>query len=379
MSLQVLDFIHQHTTDWRERLAQKPYCVTAKEDGPYVILNYNQIHSDFNEPIARECRGLIIKRTEAHAFYAQIDGEPVPTGYSEKWEPVCVPFFKFGNYSEAYCPEIDWPSARILEKVDGSLIKTWFDDGQWRVSTSSVIDAHKAPINNTELSFGELFLTEFARIRPSAESPFDGLDKDCTYMFELCSPYNRVVVPHTEPKIYHIGTRNNKTLEELNVDIGIQKPKEYKFNSIADCVVAAKELSFCEEGYVVLDQHWNRVKIKSPAYVRVFAMGNNGLITPTRIIDLLRAGEQDEFLTYYPEYQNIVDNVQKQLYNLELSLDAKCATLAEQTFEDQKSFALQVKDDKFAPFYFDWRKRGTKAKEWMASIPAGRLAKYIEE
>ena len=44
------------------------------------------------------------------------------------------------------------------------------------------------------------------------------------------SPLNRVVVPHKEIKIAHIGTRNKKTGKECNIDIGLPKQRIYKFN-----------------------------------------------------------------------------------------------------------------------------------------------------
>ena len=59
----------------------------------------------------------------------------------------------------------------------------------------------------------------------------DGIEKlnpDCTYTFELVSPYNKVVIYYDNPMVYHIGTRYNLNFEEMDIDIGIQKPKSYK-------------------------------------------------------------------------------------------------------------------------------------------------------
>ena len=138
-TLKVIEFINEHPTNWRELLSEKPYSISAKDNTPYTILSYSQIHSDFKLEICRECRGLIIKKV------------------GDTYEPVCVPFFKFGNYGEGYCPEIDWESARIQEKVDGSICKMWFDEVSWHISTNNVIDAYKAQIYGSDLSFGQLF------------------------------------------------------------------------------------------------------------------------------------------------------------------------------------------------------------------------------
>ena len=84
-TLKVIDFIKKNE-NWREILAGEPYFLKIVEDEGYILLKYNQLSSDFNNEIVRECRGLIL----------DVD-----------YNPVCVPFFKFGNYGESYCPEID--------------------------------------------------------------------------------------------------------------------------------------------------------------------------------------------------------------------------------------------------------------------------------
>jgi hypothetical protein len=359
MTLELIEFIttREH---WRDLLSQPPYCIKITDDGCYTILSYNQIESDFNESIVRECRGLIIR--------------------NDNYLPVCVPFYKFGNYGEGYCPQIDWQSARILEKVDGSIIKVWHDAGEWHVSTNGMINAGNAPVNDFDgLRFDALWqrAAEKCGLHFTADNP--GISEDCTYMFELCSPENRVVVPHTETKTYHIGTRNNRTLEEQNVDIGVEKPKEYRFNSVEECIEAAKKLPFSVEGYVVVDKHWNRVKIKSTAYVAAFHLKNNGVITTTRIIDLLRTGEVKEFLLYYPEYTGVVSEVEHKLSLMGQEVNSRLDFLQRQDFPTQKDFALQVKDHQFSAFFFEWRKRNIPFREWCDKMPNYRLAGYLEE
>ena len=83
--LKTIEFIKQNA-DWRELLSGAPYKISIKDDEGFTILKYSQIDSDFNNEIVRECRGLIIDKNLA---------------------PVCVPFFKFGNYGEPYADEID--------------------------------------------------------------------------------------------------------------------------------------------------------------------------------------------------------------------------------------------------------------------------------
>jgi hypothetical protein len=45
---------------------------------------------------------------------------------------------------------------------------------------------------------------------------------------------------------------------------------------------------------------------------------NNGVITLERIVDLIRANDHYEFLSYFPEYQSIFDKVKHQLDRVEV-------------------------------------------------------------
>ena len=114
--LDIQYFIEQHA-DWEKLLSEKPYCITISRDTMFgknlLMFKYSQIDSDFNLKLVRECRGLVLD--------------------ADTLEPVCVPFFKFGNYGESYCPEIDWKSCWVSEKLDGcvsydTLIKTTVGD-----------------------------------------------------------------------------------------------------------------------------------------------------------------------------------------------------------------------------------------------------------
>ena len=112
--LELQKFIKDHE-DWEELLTKAPYFIKINRDGDYIIFKYDQLANSevehyFKNPIVRECRGLILD-----------------TGY----KAVCVPFFKFMNAEEpdSDLNAIDWASASVQQKIDGSLIKLFFDRG----------------------------------------------------------------------------------------------------------------------------------------------------------------------------------------------------------------------------------------------------------
>lgn len=283
--------------NWEELLTQAPYSLKISEDGPYVMFKYNQIESDFNNPIVREARGIIFRKGE--------------------WDnPVCWAFNKFGNYGEGWVEDIDWSTVFVSEKIDGSLMKVWWD-GEWKISTNGTIDAYKAELGDARMTnFGKYFTTTILKYYPTCSNFLCELDTDLTYMFELVGPYNRIVIPYDEPAIYFLGARNKYTGEEFNcstlvagsLNMGrFHLPKQYPLTSIDDCVDIAGTLSWDNEGFVACDAQFNRVKIKSPAYVMAHFARNNNVITRKHLINIVINNEIEEFLCYASDYKAEID------------------------------------------------------------------------
>lgn len=331
--LKVLEFIKTHK-NWEELLSQAPYYIKVYRDVMFdhnlVMLKYNQLDSDFHEEIVRECRGLIFDE--------------------DSLEPVSVPFFKFGNYGESYCPEIDWESAVITEKRDGSLIKVVKLDGNYLISTNGCIDAFKAPLQDDLLcpykSYGELFFNTICLgDRKSL------LKEGKTYMFELTSPYNRVVVPYNDVEIALIGIRDNQSLQEeliYNSELkdSFLLPKRYGFKTLEECIESAHSLPYSEEGYVVVDKHFNRVKIKSLEYVNVHHLRGEGAMTEKRILDIIRQNEIAEYLIYFPEYKELFDEYKRKVDDLYKAYHFMWLSFSQLKFNSRKEIALFLQDAK---------------------------------
>ncbi|MCL2436638.1 MAG: hypothetical protein FWD00_01220 [Clostridiales bacterium] len=357
--LKVIQFIKENP-DWRQRLSCNPYNLFINDDKDFTILKYSQRDSDFNNEIVRECRGIIIDKD---------------------CNPVCIPFFKFGNYGEPYADIIDWETAKVEEKIDGSLIKVWNYRGKWIISTNGTIFAEKAAIgaadekkaNTTFNNFAELF--ENARINSKLD--FDFLNPQYTYMFEIVSPYNRIVALYDSIDIYHIGTRDNTTLLEIEIDIGIKKPRTYLCNSLKDLIEMASTLRYCEEGYVVKDKNYKRIKVKSPAYVAVHhlisGMNEKGLL------ELMRTNEANEFLTYFPEYKQNIDilseKIDRLISHIEEILESKISGV---NFETRKDFALIVTQTKYPAFFFNYYDGKEKNPlKWLWSMPNDKIIEHL--
>lgn len=323
--LELRDFILSHD-NWEELLTTDPYNLKISRDDGYIMFKYNQVASDFSIPLVREARGIIFRESN--------------------WECVCHAFNKFGNYGESYCPNIDWGTASVQEKCDGSLIKLWHDNG-WHISTNGTIDAFKAELNDTKYStFGAL--VEDAM--PMSWGAWGKIaDPKCTYMFELVSPYNRVVIPYKETKLYFLGIRDMEDGGEWNPEdsdmiYAFEIPKRYPLYSLEDVQAAANALPWDQEGYVVCDQNFNRVKIKSSAYILAHYARNNGVVNTERLVQIVLDGEQEEFLTYASDYADDLHKVEDAMFDVAyMAADKMKKLFNAREFETRGAYAREVK------------------------------------
>ena len=288
----LMNFIKCHPLDWKESIQLKPFCIKVRELGDFVLLKYDQLNSDMSHPICQVCRGIILERI---------------SGFG--WNIVCYPFDRFFNYNDPYAAEIDWKTAKVREKIDGSLIKFWCDTyGLWHMSTNGSIDAFKAEISDNPygLTFGNI--VERA-LGCNWLSFCRELNPEYTYMFEVISPDTRVTVPYEYDGLYYLGQRHRGTMiEEYNYDsvwrnFGIYEPKVYHLSSLDDCISLVDEFTKDEEGVVVSDDNFNRIKVKSPEYLIAAHAANNGKLGLRTAIRLIREDKVDDFLAYAPMHR----------------------------------------------------------------------------
>lgn len=356
--LELRDFILSHD-NWEELLSTAPYNLKISRDGDYIMFKYNQLYSDFKIPLVREARGIIFRESN--------------------WDCVSQKFLKFGNYGESYCPDIDWSTASVQEKIDGSLIGVFYDNG-WHICTNGTIDAFKSNLNDVKYqNFGQLVLDAIRQVYHNEHSFFETLDKNFTYMFELVSPYNRVVIPYETTKLYFLGLRDMRTGKELfpkasPISHYFAIPKRYSLHSLEDVQNTANKLGWDEEGFVVCDKNFNRVKIKSPQYVMAHYVRNNGVINTERLVQVVLDGEQEEFLTYASDYANELHEIEKVMHKIaNVSVETMKAVFgASYEFETRGDYARDIvqyptymKD--FLFHCFDERIFWDYAKDWNAA------------
>lgn len=313
----LLNFIRRNN-NWRELLKEAPYHLKIKEK-QYIsetksmnvaIFNYDQIKSNKKNKLVQEARGCIIN--------------------VDKFEYVCRPFDRFFNYEEDCASNIDWSTARIEEKRDGSIIKLWFNEvtEKFQFSTNGIIDANEAMIDDFISFMDVIKRTEvYELVEKHSVKLFTGV----TYIFELTSISNRVVIHYNEDKMILLGIRENvsgeylpKSMCQFESVTTFEIPELAIFDSTnSHASNPAKNLDFLMEsfrknnlptnieGFVIKDAHGNMIKIKWQWYVEAHHMAGNKMSSNNveRLVDVWKTGESEEFLGYFPYMRDVYNKV----------------------------------------------------------------------
>jgi hypothetical protein len=301
-----------------------------------ILLKYDQLVSPtlMAKPEMQDCRGIILEKGT--------------------WKVLSLAFRKFFNSEEGNAHKIDWNTARVLEKLDGTLIQAYWDEHKqtWFAGTTGTAEGEGEVNNKLGTTFNDLFWETMKKYTNDKNTK---LDKSFCYIFELTTPYNIVVKPHGESSVSLLTIRNVNTLEEVSYDellklgdkLGLPVVKSYDLNAtnIGTILRTFENMIWHDEGYVVVDANFNRVKVKNPAYVAVHHL--KGKAAEHNILTIVKSNEIEEFGATFPERR-------EELYKLKESYDKLTITLNELweilklvkpkniTPAEKKRFAMEV-------------------------------------
>lgn len=334
--------------------------VKVYEDEGLMVLNYSQIDSPKSHPVVVECRGLIL----------DLDFNVVSRSMDR--------FFNLGEVPESQAC-IDMQKAVCFQKVDGSLIRIYNYKGTWYIATRGMAFA-EATVNGFNVTFRELVLKALEMTDEEFQiSCNDIFNKDVTYICEITSVENRCVKAYSGYTLHYLAARDNLTFEYVDAKgrcelFGMSLPEKYTFNSIESCKEVVNNLKNLDEGYVLYQDGVPICKIKSPAYCAVHLLRGEGL-NPKRVCELVLTGEQEEYLTYFPEdrafIQEYVDKFNEILQGLEL------AYAAYRTIQEQKEFALAIRSVQGNSVLFTARKMNISPKDAFKLMPDSAKLKML--
>lgn len=330
--LAIEKYIKKHGLD----KAISNFKLKTREYDHKILLKYDQLVCPtlMGLPEMKDCRGLILEKNT--------------------FKVMSLAFKKFFNLGESNADKIDMDTACVLEKLDGTLIQLYWDwvDGKWYAGTTGTANGEGNVNNKLGRTFNDLF---FDTIKKYPSFDINLLDREYCFVFELTTPYNIVVKPHSESSVTLLTVRNLETLKEMPrkkvVALGgflkIPVVKSYDLNSkeTSDILKTFEDMPWTEEGYVMVDAKFNRVKIKNPAYLAMHYL--KGKTAEHNILTIIKANEIEEFIATFAERKEEIyqlkENYDKLISNLNLIWDElKQYKLNDMNKEDKKNYAVKV-------------------------------------
>jgi RNA ligase len=289
--------------------------VSASRMGDLTIFKYTQdthIQGLWND-VNRQARGIIFRD----------DGTVVARPFPK--------FFNLGEVSESMVENLPWhEEVEIYEKLDGSCGIGYMLDGRWRLATPGSMESDQAVAGTAILN---------------SQYTLEHLPQGCTPIFEIIYPENRIVVDYkgeTFLCLLAIFEHNGEEWHPRRVDqiadkCGFRRPRRYNIDLRGEIPFASNE-----EGYVARFASGKRVKVKSPAYLRVHRLLNH--MSPKGIIELIRGNEYGVTVKELPQgIQQDFDDIRAYVQGMHDKLRIQAESIAARIPEgDRKTQALWI-------------------------------------
>lgn len=321
--------------------------ISIREYDNYAVYNYNQIFSPDTDPYVIESRGITIAK----------DG----TILARAWD-------RFFNYSQH--PEITGKfefddETKVVLKEDGSLVKVWFNplNNLWQIATRGT--AHAEGEHVFYPSFKDAILEDGFGLTEEEfqRETLQELRVPYTYVFEYCSNKNRIVTRYESGKMVLLDVILNDTgesrkelrgMDVLNLSPKVSIVEEYKFPNMEAVLEFVDNMKDLTEGFVLTDKNGLKIKIKSSLYSKVHRLRGDNTLTPKRIASLVVDNEHSEYLSYFPEDSKLFEEYINSFTKLILDMNTTWENV--NNIENQKEFALVVKDLPYSAIMFSLKK-----------------------
>jgi hypothetical protein len=327
--------------------------VAFKQAGDLLIFDY-EIDADWNTPYPAICRGLVMRQ----------DGSVV-----------CSPMKKFWNSGESMSAKLDWNCTVAFEKMDGTMVNRWWDGNDWAVSTrynfKDGLDSKMSDLHNT--TWRELIAACLRTVDLSLQP------KDETWTYEICSPFNRVVVKYDRSFAVLLSRRKTATGEELPIDGLSGECPRHNISSLDSALTYVNTFAGTDlEGVVCFDgQH--RTKIKNASYVWWHHIRSAVGATWKNMLGVYFKGETSEFVSQFPAFKAHFDTID--LFMSETFSSAESLWKNISQAPTRKEFALLVNssNSNMRPWLFNvYSTKYVSPKDWVMSLSESDRVRWAE-
>ena len=287
---------------------------------------------------------------------------------------------------------------------------------KWHAATRSVPEAD-LPINSSDLeigdmTFSQLFLKALIETREERDVPLpwakcalcdvqrdeaahpdllcpvndttphawtvDGFDKvidlnkELTYVFELVSRHNQIVVDYPDPRVYLLAARHTATGKEIAIETlrldHVRRPKTWLIKDPVSLGAFINAFSTSElEGAVVCDSAFRRLKIKSMAYVLAHKSKDSVTASPRNALEAIICEKIDDIVPLVPK------PVGEKMLKMQEAYAQYCKKVDDNFTQfkaasaSRKHFAEQVmlSNDWMTPYFNLWEGKASSAHGWI--------------
>jgi hypothetical protein len=179
------------------------------------------------------------------------------------------------NNKDISSVSFDWTNSKAYHKYDGCLVVLYYYKDQWRLgtrfSTDGKCNVFSPNSGESEIHWIDVFKNTLVEYGMQWEYFITLLDEYKYYTFELCTPWNRNTVIYPNSLIKLLAIVDSKTLLEQDLNEPKMKVFEPEFeivNRLEDVysLISKNDDPLENEGYVVVDKNFNRLKVKNPKY-----------------------------------------------------------------------------------------------------------------
>jgi len=266
------------------------------EDGDLVLYNYTD-HCTYEKKwnkYTKNARGTV---------YDKNTGRVVAKAFPKffNWEELAAS--KWRNLIKK-----DKSQYRVCDKADGSLGIVYYHNDMWRVNTRGSFSSDQALEAHGMLA---LYNT-------------DKFVKEATYLVEIIYPENRIILDYgTERKLVLLAMYDTSTGIEyawpqlmLAAELtGLELVKKLDI-SIEEMIAKQQTMGADEEGFVVLFNNGERVKIKSKAYLRIARILSGA--SPLALWETMERGKVSQ-----DTLQEIPEEFRKQFDDMAATLESR--------------------------------------------------------
>jgi hypothetical protein len=185
-------------------------------------------------------------------------------------------------------------------------------------------------------------------------------DGSVCFYFELTGPDNRIIVDYHETALTVLGCRRLPSLEEEPAAAAaarLGRPDAAVrclpgARSFEDLLAAFADINpLRQEGFVVVDGAWRRVKVKHPGYVSLHHLESTAGVGRLRaVVNVVRAGEVEEVVASLPRCGEALRDAARRYEAVVAAVEAHHGRL--RGIEGQREFAQEATKTPYSAVLF---------------------------